>query len=179
MAGRGKKDSSIWWGDGRGWGWKRQQYHVMPSVSTEHIVYLLTPQWDTCSVFMPNCPIRDFNILFCFVFTLSVRMLVMMARAPCPFVSTYGLGKHHSSSLPLPSFSVVWIFGKLQGIPDYYRRTGKSCLGTKTEGNRVEDGQGASIQKYGANWQICYMFLRFVCFWPSWHQPPYFSINKE
>lgn len=129
------------------------------------VITLLTPQWDTCSVLMPNCPIRDFSILFCFILTLSMRMLVMMARAPGPGVWTYGLGKHHSFSLPLPCLlrgSEFLASGRASQITTGGQ--GSPVWGQKWKGPSGEDCQGAGIQKYGANWQIGYMFLRFVCF---------------
>lgn len=90
----------IWWGDSnRGWGWREaailwgpQGHRACCTIS------LLALQWDTCSVLMPSCISREFNVSFCFIlyvcfcfillflcvcvyFTLSVRMLFMMARA--------------------------------------------------------------------------------------------------
>lgn len=107
-----------------------------PGVHRAHcVITLLTPQWDTCSVLLPNCPIRDFNILFCFVLTLSVRMLVMMAMAWC-------LDLRVREILILPSSPLLLSGLSFWQAADYHRRAGKSCLGTKMEGTRVEDCRG-------------------------------------
>lgn len=156
-----KKDSSIGWGDIRRWGRERRLYHVMPPVNTEHIVQSqCLPLSGTLTLFLGQIAQSEISTFY-FVLTSSVRIGCWLwwqgYQVP-------GVWKHHSFSLPLPSFSVVWVFGKLQDIPDYHRRAKKFCLGTKMEGPRMEDCQGACIPKYGANMRHGF---EFVCFRPS------------
>lgn len=118
---------------------------ISRDASCEHrahcAITVLTPQWDTHSVLRPNCPIRDFNILFCFDLISEDRMLAMMARAPGPWCL--------ETPLILPSSPFLLSFWQATGHPRLPQK-GKEVLSGDKNG-RYQDG-GLSGCRYSKVW---------------------------